>query len=105
MLKIHRALMTIHMIGQNPKAAPSRALSVAWPTGIPYTASATMIATTRVIRDAHWALRRNTPSSRNRMSRGNAAKIDVSPSDWDTGSSTYYPAAARSKPVTRRLLG
>jgi hypothetical protein len=34
MLKIHRALMTIHMIGQKPNAAPSRAESPAWPNGI-----------------------------------------------------------------------
>ena len=34
MLKIHRALMTIHMIGQKPNAAPSRAESAAWPTGM-----------------------------------------------------------------------
>ncbi len=37
MLKIQRALITIHMIGQKPKAAPSSAASPAWPTGIEYT--------------------------------------------------------------------
>jgi hypothetical protein len=34
MLKIHRALMTIHMIGQNPNTAPSSAESAVCPTGI-----------------------------------------------------------------------
>ena len=34
MLKIHSALMTIHMIGKKPNAAPSSAASPAWPTGI-----------------------------------------------------------------------
>ena len=33
-LKIHRALMTIHMIGQKPNAAPSSAESAAWPIGM-----------------------------------------------------------------------
>ena len=34
MLKIHRALMTIHMIGQKPNTAPSSAASPACPIGI-----------------------------------------------------------------------
>ncbi len=34
MLKIHRALMTIHMIGQKPNTAPSIAASPACPIGI-----------------------------------------------------------------------
>ena len=33
-LKIQRALMTIHMIGQKPNTAPSNAESPACPTGI-----------------------------------------------------------------------
>jgi len=35
MLKIHRALMTIHMIGKKPNAAPSAPASRDWPIGIP----------------------------------------------------------------------
>ena len=35
MLKIHSALMTIHMIGKKPNAAPSAPASRACPNGIP----------------------------------------------------------------------
>ena len=34
MLKIQIAFKTIHMIGNRPKAAPSRPASIAWPNGI-----------------------------------------------------------------------
>lgn len=43
-----------------------------------------------MISDAQWALSRTTPSSTN----GKMAKIDVSPSEWDTGSRTCLYTAS-----------
>src|SRR5437588_11880872 len=88
MLKVPRALTTIHMIGQRPKTAPSSAESATCPTGIEYTASATIIETPSATSDAHCAFIRNTPSNTNSTTRGRTAKIEVTPSEWDTGSNT-----------------
>src|SRR5262249_9825327 len=88
MLKIHRALMTIHMIGQNPNTAPSSAESAVCPTGIEYTMIAISIDTARAISEAHWAFILKPPRRTNRTTSGSTAKIAVSPREWDTGSST-----------------
>ena len=100
MLKIHRALMTIHMIGQKPNAAPSRPESSACPSGIGYTMTATSIATASAASAAQCAFKRTTPSSTNSVSSGRIAKIDVSPSEWDTGSSTCLYTAEPPSQVT-----
>ncbi len=88
MLKIHRALTTIHMIGQKPNTAPSSAASPACPIGIEYTISAIRIDTPRAITEAHWAFILKPPRSTNSTSSGKTAKIVVNPSEWETGSST-----------------
>src|SRR5581483_2882400 len=59
-----------------------------------------MIETPRAISDAQWAFIRNTPSSRNNTNNGVRAKIDVTPSEWDTGSSTcLYTLTSLSHPT------
>src|SRR5437588_9360541 len=104
MLKVPRALTTIHMIGQRPKTAPSSAESATCPTGIEYTASATIIETPSATSDAHCAFIRNTPSNTNSTTRGRTAKIEVTPSEWDTGSNTcLYTAHLLVHPPGRVL--
>ncbi len=109
MLKIHRALTTIHMIGQSPNAAPSAPASNVCPTGMEYTARAMMMATPSVITDASHAFIRNAPSRMNSVSSGSAAKIEVTPSEWETGSRTCLymlvpPSGGPSYPRARGLI-
>src|ERR1035441_2737853 len=60
------ALMTIHMIGKNPKAAPSSPLFTASPTDMEYAATATIRATASPMTDASAGGRvRGPPSRRN----------------------------------------
>ena len=80
------ALMTIHMIGKNPKAAPSSPLFTASPTGMEYAATATISATASPMIDASHARIRKTPSSTNSVTRGSAATIEDSPSELPSGS-------------------
>ena len=50
------ALMTIHRIGKKPNAAPSVPASSVWPIGMPYTRTATTMATASEISDATHAV-------------------------------------------------
>ncbi len=97
--------MTIHMIGKKPNAAPSAAASPACPAGIPYTASATTMPTPSEISAAHCAFILNTPSSRNSATSGRTAKIDVTPSEWDTGSSTCLYMSTPLRAAAQRKSG
>lgn len=79
------ALMTIHMIGKKPNAAPSSPLLSASPTGIRYAATATTTATAKAISEASHAFMRTTPSSTKRVSSGRIATADDSQSESATG--------------------
>ena len=85
MLKTHIAVMTIHMIGNSPKAAPSRAANPVWSAGMPYTLIATAIATPNAISAAHCDRIFKPPSNTKRVKIGSAANIAVRASDPDIG--------------------
>src|ERR1700757_2972977 len=61
---------------------------------------ATNIETTSAASAAHCALSRTTPSRMKSVTRGRTAKIDVSPSEPDTGSSTCLYTAEPPSQVT-----
>src|SRR3954447_13574725 len=84
------ALMTIHRIGKKPKAAPSVPASSVWPIGIPYTSTATAMATAREISDATHAVTLKTPSMTKSSSRGIAATSELHARDWAIGSRTCW---------------
>src|SRR5450631_2731502 len=73
--------MTIHRIGKNPKAAPSRPALRAWPAGIEYAKTATTRETTSETSAAFQAVIRATPSRTNSVSRGSMATSAVRASD------------------------
>src|ERR1035437_9099622 len=73
--------MTIHRIGKNPKAAPSRPALKAWPAGIEYAKTATTRETTSETSAAFQAVIRATPSRTNSVSRGSMATSAVRASD------------------------
>src|SRR5579872_420578 len=57
-----------------------------------------MIATASAISEAHQAFSRTTPSSTNSVSSGKTAKIEVNPSEWETGSRTcLYISSSRGE--------
>jgi hypothetical protein len=58
--------------------------SAACPAGMEYTATATSSATPRAMREASHAFIRSTPSRTNSVSRGSAAKIADSVTEWAT---------------------
>ncbi len=90
------------MIGNSPKVAPSVADSSVCPTGMPYTISATSIATPSDASAAHWAFQRTPPSRTNRHISGSAAKIELSPSELETGSkSCVYTSALPHRSLWR----
>ena len=51
--------------------------------------SATSMATPSAISDAHWAASRRPPRRTNSVSTGSTAKIELSPSESETGSKTW----------------
>ncbi len=88
MLKIQIAFQTIHMIGNRPKAAPSRATSSACPNGIDQKMTAVRIATASEIRPAQCDFSFRPPSSTNSVASGIIATSALANSESPTGSST-----------------
>ena len=82
--------MTIHRIGKNPNAAPSVPASRVCPIGMPYTSTATTMATAREISDATHAVTLRTPRRMNSSSRGIAATSELHAREWATGSRTCW---------------
>ena len=82
--------MTIHRIGKKPNAAPSVPASSVCPIGIPYTSTATTMATASDTSDATQAVTRSTPSSTNSSNRGIAATSELHARDSATGSRTCW---------------
>src|SRR5450755_30309 len=62
---------------------------------------ATTNATAREISEAHWAFIRTPPSNTKSNNSGITAKIDVSPSEWDTGSRTCLYIRLPPRPASR----
>jgi hypothetical protein len=87
-LKIQIAFQTIHMIGNSPNAAPSRATSIACPNGIDQKRTAVTIATPSEISPAQCDFSFSPPSSTNNVIRGIMATSALRNSESPTGSST-----------------
>jgi hypothetical protein len=79
-------LITIHMIGKKPKAAPSVLDRSAWPTGISNRATATTRATPSEISPDSQARIRKPPRRMKRVKRGIEPHIALRASDPPTGS-------------------
>ncbi len=103
MLKIQIAFQTIHMIGNRPKAMPSRPASIACPNGIDQKTMAVKMATASEISPAQCDFSFSPPSSTNNVASGIIATSALRNNESLTGSNTclYIARSPPGGPATR----